>query len=162
HRDGLADGPPEVLRPVQGALEPGAAHLQRVRSEAIEIVERGLDALRRRRDGVEVDAAVAVDDDADRAGAARARELPVEKFQAERRGHGLAGGADGPSPRPGLSPPSSLRSWRPLARPRRPRSALRCPPPTNKKRGLAPTSRLPVGGRQSRPNPVSITGSGSW
>src|SRR5262249_61835677 len=74
-RDGLADGPPEVLRPVQGALEPGTAHLQRVRSAAVEIVERGLDALRRRRDGVEVDAAVAVDDDADRAGAARAREL---------------------------------------------------------------------------------------
>src|SRR5436190_1145384 len=39
-----------------------------------------------------------------------------------------------------------------------PRSALRCHPPANKKRGLTPTSRLPVGGRQSRPNPVSITG----
>src|SRR2546421_3651814 len=39
-----------------------------------------------------------------------------------------------------------------------PRSALRCHPPTNKKRGLAPTSRLPVGGRQSRHTPVSITG----
>ena len=40
-RHGLAHRPPEVLGPAERALDAGAAHLEQVRPEIVEGVERG-------------------------------------------------------------------------------------------------------------------------
>jgi hypothetical protein len=108
-RDRLADCAPEMLRTAEGALEAGAAHLERERPEVGERVERGLDAFGRRRDRVEVDAAVTVDDHAHGASASRAGELDVEELEAERREQRFDGGDDRFPFRHRRSPPRSTR-----------------------------------------------------
>src|SRR5687767_8748658 len=92
--DGGADEAPELSRAAQRAFDAGTRQLQGVRPrhriDRVERVEHGPVGLRQR---VEVDAAVAVNAEPQRAGPAGSDDLYVNELQTERRQDRLGGGS---------------------------------------------------------------------
>ena len=97
---GLVDGPPVVLRAAQRPLDARARHLEQVRPGQLGAASStGEIACDADGDRVEVDAALAVDGDPQRAGATAAGDLDVEQFEAERGEHGRDKAFDRREPR---------------------------------------------------------------